>query len=181
MNNNVKIIFAFTLGVAAGVVATQRFFKTKYETITQEEIDSVKEVYSKKNKTEDAKTEDTYEPSDKETEEYETTISDLGYSNNTKKGGSEPMKTNEIVVIPPDEFGEDEEYDCISFTYYANGVLTDDGDDPIDDVESVVGPEALDSFGEWEDDAVYVRNDDRKCYYEILRDNSDYSDPMVDA
>ena len=86
-----------------------------------------------------------------------------------------------IEVIPPDEFGEDDDYDLISITYYADGVLADDGNYPIDDVEDTVGPDALDSFGEWEDDAVYVRNDKRKCYYEILRDVENYSDLQVDG
>ena len=91
-----------------------------------------------------------------------------------------------IEVIPPDEYGyngdNDEyiDYDLLSFTYYANGVLADDGDFPIENVEAVIGPDALDSFGEWEDDRVFVRNDDRKCYYEILRDLDDYSGPQVD-
>ena len=48
MNNTIKIIFTFTLGVAVGMVATQRFFKAKYEAIAQEDIDSVKETYRKK-------------------------------------------------------------------------------------------------------------------------------------
>ena len=92
------------------------------------------------------------------------------------------MTDNMIEVIPPDEFGEYDDYDLIGLTYYANDVLTDDGDFPIDDPEEVVGPDALDSFGEWEDDTVYVRNDTLKCYYEICRDNSeyDYSDQSVD-
>ena len=31
-------------------------------------------------------------------------------------------------------------------------------------------------FGEYEDDSVFVRNDDRKCDYEILMDQRLYSD-----
>ena len=48
MKNNVKIIFTFALGVAVGSVTTWKLIKTKYEQIAQEEIDSVKEVYSKR-------------------------------------------------------------------------------------------------------------------------------------
>lgn len=179
MNNNVKIIFTFALGAAVGVVASQRFFKKKYEAIAQEEIDSVKEVYSKKEEIL-AKTlfdEDTVDATEEEVNEYTDMINNLGYTKNEEKGGSEPMNKNMIEVIPPDEFGDNDEYDLISITYYANKILTDDGDYPIDDPESIVGTEALNSFGEYEQDAVYVRNDERKCYYEILRDNSDYSGP----
>lgn len=184
MNNSVKIIFAFTLGAAVGVVATRKFFETKYAAIAQEEIDSVKEVYSKKHKRdEEDKETPSYTPTQSDVTEYEDIIDEMAYVKNEKKGGSEPMKENNTIeVIPPDDFGEDDDYDLISITYYANGILTDDGDFPIEDIEGTVGPDALDSFGEWEDDAVYVKNNERKCYYEILRDNSDYvgEDPSVD-
>lgn len=168
MDNNVKIIFGFTLGVAAGVVATWKFFKTKYETISREEIDSVKEVYSKKNNPRE------------QVEEYKEMVNDLCYKNK-EKGGSESMKNQKIEVIPPDEYGIEDDYDLIELIYYADGVLVDDGNYPIEDVDETVGPEALDSFGEWEDDEVYVRNDERKCYYNILRDNSNYSDLSVNV
>ena len=181
MNNSIKIIFAFSLGVVTGVVTTQRFFKTKYEVIAQEEIDSVKEVYSKKETTNEPDI-DSYIPieEDEDEDEYKTILINSGYSNyEEKKGGSEPMKNDVPYVIPPDEFGNDDEYDLIGLTYYANGVLTDDGDYPIEDTDLVVGPEALKSFGEYEEDTVYVKNDERKCYYEICRDPSEYSGPRV--
>lgn len=185
---NIKIIFAFTLGVAAGTVATCKFFKTKYEAIAQEEIDSVKEVYYKKEsilaKTLDSltsKDEGQPDTNEEDVAEYTDMVKDLGYTKNEQKGGSEPMKEKMIEVIPPDEFGENDEYDLISLTYYANDILTDDGDDPIYNIDDVVGPDALDSFGEWDDNVVYVRNDGRKCYYEICKDLSEYSDPSVDA
>lgn len=183
MNNSVKIIFTFALGAAVGAVATQRFFKTKYEAIANEEIESVKEVYSNKNKEESVLGDDELPfYSEEEVEQYSDIINQNNYAKNEEKGGSESMNKQTIEVIPPDEFGEYDEYDCISLTYYANGVLTDDGEFPINDIESAVGTEALDSFGEWEDDTVYVRNDERQCYYEICRDNSDYddSDQQVD-
>lgn len=184
MNNNVKIIFTFALGAAVGAVATQRFFKKKYEAIAQEEIDSVKEVYSKKEdilaKSLDSligEDESQPEVTEEDVDEYADMVNDLGYTKNEKKGGSDPMNENKIEVISPDEFGDNDEYDLISLTYYANKILTDDGDFEIEDPETIVGTEALTSFGEYEQDAVYVRNDERKCYYEILRDNSDYSGP----
>lgn len=200
MNNTIKIIFTFTVGVAVGMVATQRFFKAKYEAIAQEDIDSVKEtyrkkldtldkcreVYSLKKKYDDKEKEETYTPTKNDVTKYEDIIDEMAYTKNNKKGGSEPMKIDKIEVIPPDEFGYDgdnyeySDYDCIGFTYYNNDILTDDGDFPIDDPETIVGPDALDSFGEWEDDRVCVRNDDRKCYYEILRDLDDYSGPQVE-
>ena len=49
-------------------------------------------------------------------------------------------------------------------------------DNEIEDVDNIVGLDSLDTFGKYEDDSIYVRNDSLKCDYEILADNSNYSD-----
>ena len=79
-------------------------------------------------------------------------------------------------VISPEEFGEFEEYEKISLTYYADKVLADENDEEVDDVDEIVGEESLNHFGEYEDDSVFVRNDRLKCDYEILLDQRNYSD-----
>ena len=86
--------------------------------------------------------------------------------------------TNKIkpYVIPPDEFDELDGYEVISLTYYADGVLTDDYNEPVEDVENTVGSDSLTHFGEYEDDSVFVRNDNLKVDYEILADMRKYSD-----
>ena len=86
-----------------------------------------------------------------------------------------PMKEKFPYVIPPEEFGEFEDYERISLTYYADGVLADDNNEVVDDVEDIVG-DALDHFGEYEDDSVFVRCDERKCDYEILMDQRTFSE-----
>ena len=40
--------FVFLLGAAVGAVASGLYFKSKYEKIANEEIESVKEVYSRR-------------------------------------------------------------------------------------------------------------------------------------
>ena len=100
-----------------------------------------------------------------------------------KDGKSVTAKFNEIDTQYKDIAEQKSNKFELDFSFSQGlGYLTDDGDFPIDDPEEVVGPDALDSFGEWEDDTVYVRNDTLKCYYEICRDNSeyDYSDQSVD-
>ena len=47
MNMDKKVIFSFLIGATVGSITTWKLLKTKYEQITQEEIDSVKDVYSK--------------------------------------------------------------------------------------------------------------------------------------
>ena len=73
-----------------------------------------------------------------------------------------------------------EEHEQISLTYYADGVLADENDEVIEDVEDAVGIDSLNHFGEYEDDSVFVRNDARKCDYEILLDQRTYSEVVED-
>lgn len=82
---------------------------------------------------------------------------------------------DETYVISPDEFGEEDDYAQVSLTYYADGILADENGVIIDDVEEIVG-DALDHFGEYEDDSVFCRNDPKRCDYEILRDLRRYAD-----
>ncbi len=51
--------------------------------------------------------------------------------------------------------------------------------DIVDDIEETVGIDSLTHFGEYEDDSVFVRNDERKCDYEILLDHRDYEDCVL--
>lgn len=91
---------------------------------------------------------------------YRGILEDEGYSDDDSPAP---------YVIPPEEFGNDaDEYDLISLNYYEDGVLADDWDDVIEDIDRVVGKDSLTHFGEYEDDSVYVRNDRLKCEYEIL-------------
>ena len=78
-------------------------------------------------------------------------------------------------VIPPEEYDEND-YETESLTYYADGVLTDMYDNIIEDVEDTVGTDSLTHFGEYEDDSVFVRNDERQIDYEILLDSDKYYD-----
>ena len=79
-------------------------------------------------------------------------------------------------MISPEEFGEFEEYEKISLTYYSNNILADENNEVIEDVEETIGVDSLTHFGEYEDDSVFVRNDARKCDYEILLDQRSYAE-----
>lgn len=85
------------------------------------------------------------------------------------------MEFREPYVISPEEFGEMNDYEKISLTYYANGILADENDEVIDDIEETVG-DALEHFGEYEDDSVFVRNEENMCDYEILFDQRNFSE-----
>lgn len=189
MNCKLFNVFIFAAGAAIGSAVTWKLVKTKYERIAQEEINSIKELYSKRETELKDDVDRAYELMDeheiatvKAMEEYKELVSmnsytgmDIDETTNEKKG-DETMGDDMIEVIPPDELSERDDYETETLWYFADGVLTDVDNNVIDDPEGLVGDKALDSFGEYEDDAVCVRNDELATYYEILRDLRKFSE-----
>lgn len=190
--DKIKNLFVFASGVAIGAVVTWKLLESKYAQLAQEEIDSVKEVYGKRySEPTETTEEDARAKADEAKEkpsivEYASILQKTGYtdysaiSEKEKKKEEVATEAESVVdrpyVIPPEEFGEFDDYGQISLTYYSDGVLTDDNNDIIEDVEEVVGIDTLNHIGEYEDDAVHVRNDRLKCDYEILQSLEKYSD-----
>ena len=82
-------------------------------------------------------------------------------------------------VIPPYEMGVMEGFDVLEFTYYEGDdvLLTNLGEViSMEDRDKMVGEEALNSFGEYEDEAVHVRNIALKTDFEILYDDGKWID-----
>lgn len=179
MNNILSKVFIFVAGAAIGSVATWKLLEKRNEQIIQQEVDEFKEYWSQKNQQgESIRNPESTEQEDCDVskDEYEEKVSDLGYTKE-EKGGSEKMTYDtQPYVIRPDEFGELDDYETISLTYYADKVLTDENDEPIDDVDDIVGLDSLETFGEYEDDSVFVRNDRMRVDYEILQDMRNFSD-----
>ena len=61
MNSKLVNAMMFAAGAVIGTAATWQYWKTKYEKIAQEEIESVKEAFSKKQADEDTKPKDVEE------------------------------------------------------------------------------------------------------------------------
>ncbi|MFA5655147.1 MAG: hypothetical protein WDA37_00220 [Dysgonamonadaceae bacterium] len=185
MNKTINFMM-FVLGVAVGSVVTWRCVEKKYEQIAQDEIDSVKEVFSKREAEFTENTEARIKADNAKEKpsviEYAARLREQGYTNYSdmvdekpEEVKKEPMSVDKPYVIAPEEFGDLDDYETISLTYYADQILADDNDVIVDDVEDVVGFDSLNSFGEYEDDSVFVRNDRLKCDYEILLDQRKYS------
>ena len=174
MMSKVTGLIIFVLGAVTGSAVTWQFAKKKYERIAEEEINSVKEVFSKREQ-DMADVEITVEPQpsvEASLKKFEEKPDISTYAGILKNEAYVPegteMAENKPYVISPDEFGENEDYDTISLTYY--------GGDKIEDVDDVVGMESLTRFGEYEDDSIFVRNDRLRCDYEILMDERTYSE-----
>lgn len=184
MSSKGLTFLAFIAGAGIGSVCTWQLLKRKYELIAQEEIDSVKVAYAERESRKEfrdglkvAEDRTPKEVDDMDFKKYASIIQKEGYTDYSKT--VEEKKGEAFVekpyVISPEEFGEFEEYEKISLTYYADEVLADENDEEVDDVEEIVGKESLNHFGEYEDDSVFVRNDRLKCDYEILLDQRNHS------
>lgn len=184
--NKLLYFATFAAGAAIGSFATWQYVKTKYERIAQEEIDSVKETLLgiKKETEDDADdSEEESKSNDVKTGKSESFIDYSSYST------PDTSKKNEYVnkdlmkkaaeqdrpyVIMPEEFGEEDDYECYTLFYYSDGLLVTADDEVITDIEETVGYDSLNHFGEYEDDSVCVRNDVLKKDYEILLDQRSY-------
>jgi len=177
MNSTLSKVIVFAAGAAVGSVVTWKLLKTKYEQIAQEEIESVKEFYSNRQPKENLME----TPVEDDTEEYEEIIKKSDYvtesSNDEIQNNEEEEEMDRPYVISPEEFDENG-YETISLTYYADDVLVDEFGGAIDkeDWDEMVGADFAEHFGEYEDDSVFVRNDAFKLDYEILKDLRKYSE-----
>lgn len=180
-----KSFVIFSFGAAVGSAVTWKYLKDTYEQLAQEEINAVKEVYTRKEKNETIKVDTKPNmKSNSEMMEYATKLNKEEYRDyshgsvveETKDDENEfPQEVDKPYVISPGEFGElGDEYTRISLSYYADGVLADENDEIVEDADEIVGEDFADHFGEYEPDSVFVRNDRLKCDYEILLDQRNY-------
>lgn len=189
MNNALKNLFIFAVGAAAGAVATWKLLNDKYDKLYHEEVEAYKEYHKEKSDKATSEPKPEPEPEVKKEEhihkvdqdpimnKLRDTMERAGYTDysTTKVKSESEEKDIRPYVIRPEELGDQIGYDVIELTYYADGVVAEE-DDVMDDVDEVIGIDSLGHFGQFEEDAVCVRNDRLKCDYQILLDERKYSD-----
>lgn len=191
MNDKLSSVIIFCGGVFIGGFLTWDFFKTKYEKIADEEIASVKETFEhreprpdKNYKVEEAlKVNDEYiNVSPGVAERVIKIIDSNGYRNysNTaietdKKGGTADMELKQPYVITPEQYEDNVDYTKVSLTWYNDEVLEDDWGNVLDP-DDVIGSDALKTFGQYEKDSVFVRDDEEQIDYEVLLDTRSYKE-----
>ncbi len=194
MNSKIINVLVFAAGAAIGSAVTWKVVKSRYDRIIAEEIESVKEAFAESDVTSSG------EPTEPEVDDEEDLVErpkqinwdeleNLDEDDNedmveyfrivekytNEKGGARNM-ANEPKVISPYDFGELDGYHQIELTYYADGFLEDDNYNIVEDAEELLGPDALNTFGEYEEDAVFVRNDFLGIDFQILRDYRTYEE-----
>ena len=171
---------SFAAGLAVGALASWKMTKAKYLKKADEEIEQTKLYFDQKYE----KLVESRKNADKARIEevvakYKNAVSAMkDYVGTAKEKEAEEM--DRPYSIPPDDLGEFDEYSVITLIYYADGVLADELDEEVDDVEGAVGDDLEHKFGEYEDDVVCIRNDSRKCDYEIIRDERLFSEVIQD-
>ena len=184
-------VFLFALGASVGSLVTWKLMDEKYKQLADQEIESMREYYKEKY-------EDNYEQlslddvlvetkeefdenpdiDEEEVAECEQVSENAGYTNyaDMVKLNREVKSVAMPYVISPEDFTEIPEYKAVSLLYFSDGVLTNNQYEPIEDVDDVVRLDSLDHFGDYEDDAVHVRNDRLKTDFEIILDPRKYAD-----
>lgn len=121
--------------------------------------------------------EEEYEENEDEDEAEDDGLNDYArlveQYNNNEKGGAETV-AKEPYVISPYDFGELDGYSQFELTYYADGTLEDEDYNIVTDADELIGRESLYTFGEYEDDAVFVRNERLHADFQILKDYRTY-------
>ena len=190
-----KNLLCFVAGAAIGSVVTWKLIEKKYKDLADEEIESVIETFkNRKPRITKDNVKETVEKVINKYKEPKEIVEDIvtteRYSIENEEEIDEDDESNytvnvdndvEVVtpyVITPEQFGEYNEYGTKTLTYYADNVLTDEIDNPItsDEMVTMIGPDALDHFGEYEDDSVYIRDETNEMDYEILKSEKMFSE-----
>lgn len=204
MNDALSKFIVFAAGACIGSVVTWRLVKKYYNNIANKEIADVKDWYARKysEKSESKKADAVGDAirdgikdgikkpvTENDIRNLTAQLQNMGYVDYSNKE-DEPVKKTEKIeekeeadnverpyVIEPRYFDEYDDYNTINLTLYADGVLVDDSsNEPVEDVDETVGLDNLNHIGDYEEDAVHIRNDKLRCDYEILCDTKKYSE-----
>lgn len=167
MSNTLKNVIIFSFGAAIGAATAWFCTKKVYSELADEEIKSVKETYERiAKRAADNSLRETEDNDECEEDENENVEDDTEPEDEPK---------DRPYVIEPDEYGA-KGYDEVSLTYYEDGILADDMDNEIENIDELVGFDNLEKIGEYEDDAVHIRNDKLHTDYEILVDYREFDE-----
>ncbi len=201
MKKIIGFVVSMLGGSAIGGFIGYRLAKKRYERLADKEIESVKKAFLEMREREKAIVPDAHsikgmmkerpkkeersvdipEISSEEIKDYHdyskpyrTEIGDNRVpgtpSSKTKKKSSTPKGP---YVISPEEFQESH-YESKSLYYYTDKILADEYGKIIENPSMLIGADTLTKFGQYEEDAVFVRDDSLGIDYEVLLDERSY-------
>lgn len=198
MNRGFLAFTSFLVGGAVGAFIAWKAIDKYYADLAEEEIQSVKERYygEEKNSYQEESNDkehkrEQYPNKTNDIHEYAKLLSKEQYvdyqKNDTESLDEEDDDTYDIYVISPDEYGDKagteewNDWELEGLVYFQDGVLCDERDNPIQEVELTVGRDWVTKFGYYGDeDVVHVRNEGLKTDYEIVKDYRNYRDIVED-
>lgn len=88
------------------------------------------------------------------------------------------VNSTKPYIIPPEEFEVYDDYESDSYTWYPDGWVTDSLGLPVDPnvVKDLLGVEFPLWFGKYAPDEVWIRNDERRMDFSVVRDAEDFED-----
>lgn len=188
-----KKVIIFCVGAAAGYTAAYFLTKNKFQKIADEEINSMKEYYKSKpvhiekqkkdlpKNEEPIKTNNLSELQELYSSKHNDDLDPGYYSSPYPFEQDHPSDgiASDPYTITADQFvNEKRNYEKTTLLYFeGNGVLCEDSERIIEDIDSSIGRENLDKFGEFEEDVAYIRNERLGIDYEVLLQHATYKPP----
>lgn len=194
MNSTIKNLLMFVLGFGLGATTAYLLVKNKYQTEAEEEINEVREIYQnrinelykeRKNKSELNK----HIKNNLSVSEYAELIADSGYEKRDYSSTIVPEKPktdSKPYIITQDDFmdeevymDEDIGYSKVTWYYYADGVLCNEDNEPVPEPQLYFHKDALALLDDDTIHVLYLRNDNLKIDYEILREDIFYEESIT--
>lgn len=197
MNNTIKKLILFFTGAAVGSASTYVTYKYTKAKKMDAEFEEMRDIYKKKieeiSKTVDAAIEKSQErentPEEKSiTNQVKPSVKKMAkdYQEAAEKYSAEKNMTKPSrslpKVIKPEEFGEIDDYECVTLTYIEKDeIFLDVSDEIVDAAMRNVGKANLNHFSDYEPDVLYVRNESLGIDYEIiLKEDITYKEYMTE-
>ena len=116
------------------------------------------------------------------TSKYRSARDEESDDEDNEEGGKWDQNEDEVpyingpYVITPEDFSSSPPgYNAQPLNYFTDGILADDWG-MILDLDETIGDDAVNHFGEYVDDIVYIRNERNEIDYEVTKDPRTYQD-----
>lgn len=181
--NKLKYLATFAAGAGFGYFFAKRYYLNRLDDILAD-YDDLEAEYNeiRDRKEEEEGVEETPEPSEdiiiEQREDHSNIVLDQQRKDYNdiileQKYDTMPKKVRKLIDHPFEieetEYGTVYDYNLVNLSYYSDGVLTDEYDNEVDDVQEIVG-DVLETSDLIPYNDIYVRNDAKRCDYKIFID-----------
>lgn len=191
----IKEILLVAAGGAVGALVSWRILDRKYQNRLDVEIEAAKEHYKSKYEVflgesvnlpdefavvenEEGVVQDIITTSKNDDDVMEwakklgtETFTDYTKSTDSSNDAKGVSKMKGIRMVSSEEYDSCTYDDAESFTKYSDGVITDELDVPVDDLETLFGEDIVEEIANSDEDALYIIDEDNERVYEILKDS----------